>query len=85
MWVQQKEYKTVGAALASARKRAGLTQQQLAHLLRKPQSFVSNYEKGQRRIDVLELIRIADALDDDSRDVFADILARRAGAKVRKR
>jgi transcriptional regulator with XRE-family HTH domain len=85
VWVQQKEYKTVGAALASARKRAGLTQQQLAHLLRKPQSFVSNYEKGQRRIDVLELIRIADALDDDSRDVFADILARRAGAKVRKR
>ena len=57
----------------------------LAHLLGKPQSFVSNYEKGQRRIDVLELIRIADALDDDSRDVFADILARRAGAKVGKR
>ena len=62
MWVQQKDYIDVGDALAYARERAGLTQQQLARLLRKPQSFVSNYERGQRRIDVLELIRIADAL-----------------------
>jgi transcriptional regulator with XRE-family HTH domain len=62
VWVQQKDYIDVGDALAYARERAGLTQQQLARLLRKPQSFVSNYERGQRRIDVLELIRIADAL-----------------------
>jgi len=62
VWVQQKDYIDVGDALAHARERAGLTQQQLARLLRKPQSFVSNYERGQRRIDVLELIRIADAL-----------------------
>jgi hypothetical protein len=41
--------------------RAGLTQNQLARLLRKPQSFVSNYERGQRRIDVLELLRIVEA------------------------
>jgi hypothetical protein len=31
-------------------------------LLRKPQSFASNYERGNRRIDVLELLRIVDAL-----------------------
>jgi hypothetical protein len=34
----------------------------LARLLRKPQSFVSNYERGQRRIDVPELLRIVEAL-----------------------
>lgn len=51
--------------LADARKKVGLTQQDLARKLRKPQSFVSNYEKGQRRIDVLELLRIADALKAD--------------------
>jgi hypothetical protein len=38
VWVQPKDYKHVGAALAAARERAGLTQQQLARLLRKPQS-----------------------------------------------
>jgi transcriptional regulator with XRE-family HTH domain len=61
--------------LTKAREGAGLTQQQLARLLRKPQSFVSNYERGQRRIDVLELIRIVDALAGDPRKVFLDILS----------
>jgi transcriptional regulator with XRE-family HTH domain len=36
VWVQQKDYKIVGAALANARERAGLTQKELARLLRKP-------------------------------------------------
>jgi transcriptional regulator with XRE-family HTH domain len=74
----------VGAALASARHRAGLTQKQLAKLLRKPQSFISNYERGQRRIDVLELMRIVDAWGGDPRDVFMDVLSRRVGTKPRK-
>jgi len=75
VWVQPKEYKIVGAALAAARERAALTQSQLAKLLRKPQSFVSSYENGQRRIDILELLRIAEALDADPRRVFSDILS----------
>ena len=79
MWVQPKEYKHVGAALAAARDRAGLTQAQLAKLLRKPQSFVSNYERGQRRIDVLELLRIIEALKGNAQAVFKDILGRRSG------
>jgi transcriptional regulator with XRE-family HTH domain len=83
VWVQPRDYKLVGAALAAARDRAGLTQQQLARLLRKPQSFVSNYERGQRRIDVLELLRIVEALEADPRKVFIDIVARQAGSKRR--
>jgi transcriptional regulator with XRE-family HTH domain len=61
VWVQPKEYELVGRALAAARERAGLTQAQPGKALRKPQSFVSNYERGQRRIDVLELLRIRTA------------------------
>ena len=79
--MQPKEYKHVGAALAAARNRAGLTQDELANLLGKPQSFVSNYERGNRRIDVLELLRIVDALKADPRTVFMDIVARKAGRK----
>jgi hypothetical protein len=48
---------------------------------RKPQSFVSNYERGQRRIDVLELLRIVEALIGDARSVFMDIVGRQARAK----
>ena len=78
MWVQPREHELVGAVLAQARERAGLTQVQLAKLLRKPQSFVSSYERGQRRIDVLEMLRIVEALKGDPRRVFADI-SRRGG------
>jgi transcriptional regulator with XRE-family HTH domain len=75
VWVQQKDYVVVGRVLTDARERAGLTQKQLAGLLRKPQSFVSSYECGQRRIDVLELMRIARALGADPRKLFSDIIA----------
>ncbi len=76
MWVDPKQHQAVGVALARARERSGLTQQQLAKALRKPQSFISNFERGQRRIDVLELIRIVDALGSDPQALFADVLAR---------
>ena len=85
MWVQQRDYVAIGTVLADARERAGLTQKQLAKLLRKPQSFISNYEGGQRRIDILELIRIADALAADPCTIFIDILARQQGARKKKR
>jgi transcriptional regulator with XRE-family HTH domain len=84
MWVSSRSRRSWAAALAAARDRAGLTQAQLAKRLRKPQSFVSNYERGQRRIDVLELLRIVEALHGDPRVVFIDILSRRTRAhKVR--
>jgi hypothetical protein len=38
-----------------------------------------------RRIDVLEFLRIVNALEGDPRAVFMDIVARRAGSKTRKR
>ena len=41
--------------LRQARKDAGLTQEQLAKRLGQTQSFVSKCERGERRIDVVEL------------------------------
>ena len=81
MWVQGQ--KAVGAALAAARKRAGLTQVQLATRLAKPQSFVSNYEKGQRRIDVLEMLRIAKAVKAEPQEILANVIRRlKAGRRT---
>lgn len=59
--------------LLAAREKAGLTQQQLADRLGKPQSFISKYEGGERRIDVIEFIAIADALDMDASRAIRDI------------
>ena len=78
MWVRLEEHRVVGKILATARQRAKVSQDDLAARLHKPQSFVSNYERGQRRLDVLELIRISEALGNDPRRVFADILRRSA-------
>jgi transcriptional regulator with XRE-family HTH domain len=67
VWVQPREHKIVGACLADARRRANLTQQELAKRLGKP-PFVSDYERGQRRIDLMELLLIARALSVDPQE-----------------
>jgi transcriptional regulator with XRE-family HTH domain len=51
--------------LVAARKKAGLTQQQLARRLRKPQSFVAKYEGGERRLDVIEFLGVTRAIGAD--------------------
>ena len=51
--------------MIAARKKAGLTQQQLADRLRKPQSFVAKFEGGERRLDVVEFLTIVKAIGTD--------------------
>lgn len=57
--LRSREHRWIIAVLVATRKAAGLTQQQLAARLRKPQSFVSKYETGERRLDVPEFIRVS--------------------------
>jgi transcriptional regulator with XRE-family HTH domain len=52
--------------IVAARKKAGLTQLEVAERLGKPQSYVSKVESGERRIDVVELIEIAEAVGFDA-------------------
>jgi transcriptional regulator with XRE-family HTH domain len=59
------DHKRLIALLVAAREKAGLTQQQLADRLGKPQSFVAKYEGGERRIDVIEFLAISQALEFD--------------------
>ncbi len=51
--------------LVVARKKAGLTQQDVADALGRPQSFVAKYEGGERRLDVVEFLQVAAALGAD--------------------
>lgn len=50
------------ALLRGVRSEAGLTQTDLARRLGQPQSFVSKYESGERRLDVLELRQVCQAI-----------------------
>jgi transcriptional regulator with XRE-family HTH domain len=73
-WVQHEHHQIVGAALAVARRKANLTQIELARRLGKPQSVVSAYEAGKRRVDVVEFLLIVRALGADPVDIFAEIM-----------
>ena len=52
--------------LVAARKAAGLTQNELGRRLGKRQSFVSKYETGERRLDLVEFTVVAAALNIDT-------------------
>ena len=55
-------YRRFCALLVESRKKRGLEQAQVAHWLKKPQSYVSKYETGERRLDVVEFLEIAEVL-----------------------
>lgn len=54
--------------LTSIRLEKGLLQSDVAERVRKPQSFISKYERGERRLDVAEFVQIAEALEIDAAD-----------------
>jgi transcriptional regulator with XRE-family HTH domain len=58
-------YKILLEQLVDARRKAGLTQAEVANSLNKPQSFVSKYESGERLLDIAEFVGIARALGAD--------------------
>jgi transcriptional regulator with XRE-family HTH domain len=51
--------------LIEARTVAMLTQSDLAKRLSRPQSFVSKFERGKRRLDVIEFLDVAEAIGID--------------------
>jgi transcriptional regulator with XRE-family HTH domain len=60
--IYTREQERLVALLRQLREEAGLTQAQVARRLRRPQSFVSRYESGQRRLDLVELKQIGHVL-----------------------
>lgn len=53
--VHSERYRQFLGRLKRARREARMTQAQSARALRRPQSFVSKCESGERRVDVVEL------------------------------
>lgn len=68
--------------LIGARQAAGMNQIELAERLGKPQSFVSKVERGERRVDVVELLIIARAIGTDEM-ALVSIIANALPAKAK--
>jgi transcriptional regulator with XRE-family HTH domain len=55
-------YRKLTELLVQARRKSGLTQQEVADALKTHQSYVAKVEGGERRIDVVEFMELAKAL-----------------------
>ena len=55
----QAKYQKLTAKLRSARLEAGLTQVEAGKKLKKPQAYLSKIERGERRVDAVELAELA--------------------------
>ena len=57
-----RQHRALQKVLRSLRSEKGLTQAELANRLRKPQSYVSKIESGERKLDLPELDAVCRAL-----------------------
>lgn len=60
--MQRNKYEYLRKALLQTRQSKSLTQTEVATRLGRPQSFVSKYESGERRLDVVEFLDVCQAL-----------------------
>ncbi|NSZ31199.1 helix-turn-helix domain-containing protein [Agrobacterium tumefaciens] len=57
--------KMLVTAIAEQRRAKGLSQAQVAKALGRHQPFIANIESGERRVDLLELLALADIIELD--------------------
>lgn len=82
--VHTAEYEELRRQLVDRRRAAGITQHQLAAILGKPQSFVSKFENGERRLDVVEFLQVVRALGADPHKIIRSMNRRSAPGRTRR-
>ena len=70
-----KQHQDFIRALREVRRSKGVTQVQLSERVDRAQSYVSNIERGERRLDVIEFMAIAAALNRDAAELFSEIVS----------
>jgi predicted transcriptional regulator len=73
--VHTPKYRVLLKTLVEGRKSQKLSQAELAEKLGRVQTFVSKYERGERRLDVIEFIEVATALELDALKVIRKLIA----------
>ena len=75
-------YLQLRSILKELRETRHLTQARLAKKLGAPQSFVSKYETGERRLDIIETILICQALETSAPQLLAELSNRLAKTTI---
>lgn len=71
--IHSKKYDRFRGLLIEARRKVHMTQMDVAKILSHPQSYVSKYEGGERRLDVIEFLEISSALKCDPVEIIKEI------------
>lgn len=64
--------------IVAERKAAGMSQTDVARKLRRYQSIIANIESGERRIDVVEFLELADAIGFDAVELLRELRMKKA-------
>ena len=75
-WVVSPDYRAAIEAISAVREKLGISQRELARRLCMHPSFVNKIEQLERRLDILEFIAIAEAMEIDGASLLSDIRAR---------
>jgi transcriptional regulator with XRE-family HTH domain len=67
------QYRALLARMRAAREGRGISQQELARRLGKPQSYVSKAELGERRLDVVEFLHFMRAIEGEPFALLRDV------------
>lgn len=82
--IYTKEYQQIINTIREARVSQGITQTVLAQALDKPQSFIAKVESGERRLDIVEFMYIAQLLSLDPLNVLKQLKINKKPIKIEK-
>ena len=71
--IHTKRHKKLIELVVAERKRADIRQVQLAKKLKRSQTWIARLEGGDRRLDVIELIDLAEAIGFDAPAIVAEV------------
>lgn len=74
------DYQLLLSILKTSRKRVKVSQVELAERLGNTQTFVSKCERGERRIDAVELVEFAEALGVSPLELLGEYLDKRSSS-----
>lgn len=75
-------YRDLIARMRALREARGLSQQEVARRLGKPQSYVSKAEMGERRLDVVEYLHFMRAIESEPHSLLREIEAEYRAIRV---
>lgn len=74
-WVVSPDYRAAIDVIKAARVEIGMSQRELARRLSKPPSFVNKIEQLERRLDLVEFLAVAEAMDIPAVKLLARVAA----------